>query len=130
VDLEQRRPREHPPEAIAQQDLDRSETERPQVNPSHGGVHERQLEWRAYAVADVATGEECKRRRLDAPDGERQSVERRPIEPLDVVDRDDEGPARSESLECVPDRNGESPRIDAPFELLEQKRSLERAAPG
>ena len=131
MDPEQRLARKRPAQAVAQQpmegaDAERSDLERPSVVDT-----ERRLQLRRPRVV----GEPSREQKthvgfVEPPQRERQRTRRGRIEPLNVVDRDHERLASTQSLECAADGHGERAAVDGIARgLLDEERDLERTTP-
>ena len=130
VDAEQRRPGERPFEALVHEPLERADTNRPHGQHLHRVLGQCQLELGAVDPLADASREHQDDRLLEPPKGERDRVHRRAIEPLDIVDRDDERAGRSEDLEAVPYSYSERTRICRVGRVAEKESCLERLASG
>ena len=111
--------------------MNRAETERADVQPLHSVGTDRPLEIRRLRTFAEATGEQEEDRPLvHPPQRERECARRGRVEPLVVVDREDNRPLGSENLQRAPDRDAERARIEVVSILLDEERDLQRMAPG
>ncbi len=110
VDAEQRGPGEDTAEPIAQQHLHGAHAQRSYGEPLDCLGGKRTLELGRRPVSFDPTREQQHDRALHPSQGERQRRCRRPVEPLDVVDRDHERLCGGKDLEAVP--NGDPQRTD------------------
>ena len=131
VEAEQRRPREHAAEPSLQDRVQRARAERADLHALEPLVVDRELELRHRdAVPEPAGEEQADVLLRQSPQRERQSARRGRVEPLDVVDRDQNRLAlasRSSALRTATASVRTSTGSSGPS--LEQERGLERAAP-
>ena len=112
--------------------MKRADAERSHLHPLNGLRTERLLESRPLRSVDQAPGEQQEHACSGEPsERERERARRRGIEPLKIVDRDENGPVVGEQLQRAPSRDPECARIHRICgRLFEEKRHLERAPPG
>jgi len=130
VEPKQRGAREDALEPLAKDELNRPDAQRADGQLHHGAGRERLLEVGRLAPLHPPTGEQEEDGVAQAPGRERESAPRRAVEPLDVVDRNEDGRLPGEDLEAVPDGDAQSARIDVRLRVVEEERRLERLAPG
>jgi hypothetical protein len=108
----------------------RAESERTDGQSPEAVALDRPLDLRPLQSFAEATGKQQENRLLaQASQRERERACRGRIEPLDVVDREDDRRFRSENVQCAPDSDAERARIRAVGALLAKECYLERAAP-
>ena len=111
--------------------VDGAEAQRTDVQPFHPIGTDRPLEVRRLRTFARATGEQKEDRPfIQPPQRESKCARRGRIEPLAVVDRENNWPLGSENLERAPDRDTERARIEVFGILLEEECYLECTAPG
>jgi hypothetical protein len=104
------------------------ETERADVQPLHSVGTDRLLEVRRLRTLAETTGG----RRMDLSSRRRSAnagARRGRIEPLDVVDREDNWPLGGENLQRAPDGDAERTRIEAVRIFINEECYLERVSP-
>jgi len=107
------------------------ETERADVQPLHSVGRDRPLEvWRLRTFAEATGDQQEDRPIVQPPQRESECARRGRIEPLDVVDREDNRPLGGENLQRAPDRDTERAQIEAVRVFLNEECHLERVAPG
>ena len=93
VDPEQRLARERPPEPIAQEPMERPRAERPHDHLLEAVRTQRAFELRLMrALSQTPCEEKADRARVEPPQGERERTRRGRVEPLNVVDGDQNRP--------------------------------------
>ena len=122
---------ERQPEVCLEKLVNGTEAQRADVQPLHAVVTDRPLEVRRLRTFAEATGEQQEDRPIaQPPQREGERARRGRIEPLDVVDREDNRPLGSENLERTPNRDTERARVEAVRIFLDEECHLERVAPG
>ena len=131
VDAKQGLMREGPVEPVAQEPMERADAERAHSQPLDAVCSERPLELRRLRVVGQAAGEQDENPiHAEASQGKRKRARRRPIEPLDVVDGDQNRLSFTESVQHVPHGDGECAVVDGIFRrLLAEHGDLECAPP-
>lgn len=111
--------------------MKRSDTHGPNGDPLDEPIAEGVLEpGRRRALPRSAGEHETHRSGFEPVERERERRRRCRVEPLDVVDRDDNGLVGREQLERAPDTGGDRARIDFHGRaFFEEQRQLERSAP-
>jgi hypothetical protein len=131
VDPEQRLPRERPVKPIAQDAMQGAGAERPDAKPAAPRLlHcKNELGLVGTGVGDPLREEQEHRCLAEPPEREGERPRRREVEPLDVVDRDDERAGLREQLQHVAHRDRQRAVVDGLFGLVLQERHLERPPP-
>jgi hypothetical protein len=131
VDAEEGLAAERSAEAVEQQPLERTDAERLDLKVLETLCGERVLELRRpYALGRAAGEQDDDGLRHDPPQREHQGVHRRGVEPLHVVDGEEQRALVGEQLERLADSDGEGAPVDRiARRVLEQQRDLERPLP-
>jgi hypothetical protein len=104
-----------------------AEAERADVQTLSSASRDRLRELRPLSTSAEASGEQEENRLLvHTPKREGKRARRGRIEPLDVVDGDDNGPFGSQNLQRAADSDAEGARIEAFRLVLDEERDLER----
>jgi hypothetical protein len=131
VNPEQRLAREGPMHAVAQEYVERTDAQRPERQPPDVLLCERPLDLRRLRAVRVPPRQQQEHPApIEPPQRERELVGRRRIEPLEIVDRDDQRPVLGEHLEGIANGEPERARIHGfRSRVLQQERGLEGAPP-
>ena len=131
VQPEERRARHRPPELVAEDAVDRADAERPDADALDPVRAERLLDRGPPVVLAEPARPDDEHVVAETPQREAERGLGRRVEPLQVVDRDDQAVLRGKQLQRAPDRDAEGHRVDGPApRLLQEQRHLERAAAG
>ena len=132
VDAQQRRPRERPAEPRLQDPVQRAGTERADVLALDRFAVERKLELGSVGATPEPAGEKQPDvLALQAPQRELQGGSRRSVQPLDIVDREQDRLTLGEQVQRATDGHGQRSEVDRRARLLaEQQRGLERTPTG
>ncbi len=128
LDADQRLAREGPAEPVVQELVERAHAERPHRHPPDPLRTKPRVDFRRLRSIGEPSGEQHENIVRGKPSqGERKRARRRWVEPLDVVDGDQNRFLFAEKLHHVAHRDGERAMIDSlTRRLLSQHRDLER----
>jgi len=130
VDAEQRLACEGPVEPVAQERVERADAERSHRQPLDALRAERVLQLRRLGAVDAPSGEQHEHTARSEPShGERKCAQRGGVEPLHVVDGNEDRLPFAEKLQHVVHRHGERAAIDRAVCLLAEERDLECPPP-
>ena len=129
VDAEQRLPRKRRSQAITQEPMKRARTQWSDGDALHAVDAEGMFELGLPRLVAQPLGEQDGHGvRVQPPQGERQRVRRRRVEPLDVVDRNERGPTLAQQLQRIANRHRDrAARDGVVHRLTSEQRDLERA---
>jgi len=117
-------------EPLVQKTVERAEAQRPQAKllEALGGERSLHRERRRSGLPCPPGEQDADRKVLQAPDREAENARRRRIEPLNVVDGEDEGAARRQQAKSAREREPDGALVWRERDhLLEEERDLERA---
>ena len=129
VKAEQRGPREHPPEPSQQKTVQRAQAQRADGEMlDDAPVHSKLERGHPDVVLEPAGAEKPDVAVVQTPQRESKRAHGRRIQPLHVVDRNQDRLAISEQMQRAPDGHSESSRINTAFSRpLDEQSALERA---
>ena len=128
VNTQQRLAREWAPDPVAQEAMERADTERPDQQPLDSLRLECALEGRGLPCFDDPPGQQQSHALAGhTSQREHKRARRGRVEPLDVVDGEHDRRLCGERLQGCPNRHGERARVDRLFEsIVHEQRHFER----